>query len=229
MTDNKDISRFIFSERKFLVYAILDGASIPDLQMNLFNHKPPYICLYRGELEPDIAQVAPYLVFLEPESKFTDWLFSKGWGNHWGIFARSNFDMRVLRRHFRSFLTVYNEDGKPLLFRYYDPRVLRVYLPTCNKKEMDTIFGPVDSYLMEDEDSHNLIRFRVVNDVLKKETRQFTGVEEEELAREAALRERRRRELMPTKEGEEADTGDLMQKSLVNFWKTINKIEPEDK
>ena len=212
-----------------MVYAILDGASIPDLQMNLFNHKPSYICLYRGELEPDIAQVAPYLVFLDPEAKFTEWLFTKGWGNHWGIFVRSNYDMRVLRRHFRSFLTVYDENGKPLLFRYYDPRVLRVYLPTCNKTELDTVFGPVDSYLMEDEDSHNLVCFRVVNGILKQEIREFTGAEEERLAREAAERERRRRELMPTREGEDMDTGDLMQKSLVNFWKTINKIEPEDK
>jgi hypothetical protein len=32
-----------------------------------------------------------------------------------------------------------------LLFRYYDPRVLRVYLPSCRPSELETVFGPVVS------------------------------------------------------------------------------------
>ena len=60
-------------------------------------------------------------------------------------------DLRTMRNHFRKLLTVYDPNGKPLLFRYYDPRVLRVYLPTCNAEELATIFGPINSYLLEDE------------------------------------------------------------------------------
>lgn len=226
MAVKTDISRYIFSEKKFRIYAILDGAAIPELRTKLFELKPEYVCLYRGELPPDIAQVAPYLVQFEPNSKFSEWVFSKGWGNHWGIFVRSNYNLRILRKHFRSFLIVHNEDGKPLLFRYYDPRVFRVYLPTCNKEEVEKVFGPVDSFFMEDEDADTLIRFRKIDGVLKKETREFTSVEEEELAREAAEREKRRQELMPTKQAEQKD--DPMQHSLVNFWTTMNKFKLDD-
>ena len=45
------------------------------------------MCLYRGELQPDMAEVAPYLVKLDRDAPFTDWVLDRGWGNHWGVFA----------------------------------------------------------------------------------------------------------------------------------------------
>ena len=54
---------------------------------------------------------------------------------------------------------VYNEDGKPLYFRFYDPRVFRVYLPTCNESELEIIFGPVSRYLVESEDVGEMAEF----------------------------------------------------------------------
>jgi hypothetical protein len=53
---------------------------------------------------------------------------------------------------------VKDPDGRILYFRYYDPRVMRVYLPSCNATEMKTVFGPALSYVMEDEDGHALVR-----------------------------------------------------------------------
>jgi hypothetical protein len=75
-----------------------------------------------------------------------------------------------MRRHFRSFLTVYDPDGKPLLFRYYDPRVLRVYLPTCDARELETVFGPVVAYLLEGEDPGDLLRFELSSGALQRRT-----------------------------------------------------------
>jgi hypothetical protein len=54
---------------------------------------------------------------------------------------------------------VHDPDGRRLYFRYYDPRVFRVYLPTCNAEEMEQVFGPVLSYQMEDESARNLLVF----------------------------------------------------------------------
>jgi hypothetical protein len=90
----------------------------------------------------------------------TDWILSKGWGNHWGIFAITEADLLATRQHFRRLLTVYDEKGKPLLFRFYDPRVLRVFLPTCNPQELTTIFGPVIGYVAEDERPSGILSFR---------------------------------------------------------------------
>jgi hypothetical protein len=141
-------------------FAVLDGASVPGLLEKLEQWKPEHVCLYRGELKPDLAAAAPYLVRLEPESEMTEWILAKGWGNHWGIFATSEADLQAMRQHFRRLLTVYDEKGKPLLFRFYDPRVLRVYLPTCNPQELSTMFGPVIGYVAEDEPATRILSFR---------------------------------------------------------------------
>jgi hypothetical protein len=163
------LSRHLFSEEGANVFAVLDGASVPDLLASLRERQPEYICLYRGELKPDIAEVAPYLVRLETDAEFTSWLLGKGWGKHWGIFALTFADLPEMRRHLRSFLTVYSEEGKPMLFRYYDPRVLRVYLPTCTDAELVKVFGPIEAFLLEDEKPQMLLRLRAPAGLLKQE------------------------------------------------------------
>ena len=93
------------------------------------------------------------------DDPFTEWILNSGWGKSWGIFVQSEASLSELQRHFRKFLMVYDEDGNPLYFRFYDPRVLRVYLPTCNAGEIKTVFGPVGSYVLEDEDPSVFLRF----------------------------------------------------------------------
>jgi hypothetical protein len=158
----------LFSTPGTSVFTILDGASVPDLQANLATFHPEHTCLYRGELPPDMAEVAPYLAFLERDAPFTDWVITHGWGQHWGIFGTTRADLKELRRHFRQFLMVYDESAKSLYFRYYDPRVLRVYLPTCNAQELKTVFGPVMSYLMEGENPKVSRKFMVINNALQE-------------------------------------------------------------
>jgi hypothetical protein len=172
MIEPKDVQTLkaqLFSAQGTRAFTILDGASVPDLPANMANFDPEQTCLYRGELEPDMAEVAPYLAFLERDAPFTDWVISNGWGQHWGIFGVTWADLRELRKHFRKFLMVYDEAGKSLYFRYYDPRVLRVYLPTCNADELKTVFGPVESYLMEDEDPKLRRKFVFAGNKLQEE------------------------------------------------------------
>lgn len=141
------------------VYVVLDGASVPELPQMLARWEIESVCLFRGELKPDVAQAAPYLAAFQPDTPFAEWVLSEGWGKHWGIFVISNAHFRALRQHFRSFLMVYTPEGKPVYFRYYDPRVLRTYLPTCNAKELQTVFGPVLRYIVEDADPTALLKF----------------------------------------------------------------------
>jgi len=158
---NRAIHEHLFTDEETNVFAALDGASNPGLLDKLYGLLPEFECLFRGELEPDIAEMAPYLVSLEPHSDFTKWVITHGWGQHWGVFAASPADFRTLRSHFRTLLTAYDVTGKPMLFRFYDPRVLRTYLPTCNAAELSMIFGPISSYTMEDGDPWTILRFRV--------------------------------------------------------------------
>ena len=160
----------LFENEELKVFAVLDGASIPDLRFALYEHQPEHVCLYRGELEPDLAEIAPYLVRLEREADFTGWLLDEGWGRHWGIFALSPESLEVMRNHFRQFLIVYGPENEPLYFRYYDPRILRLYLPTCQADELAALFGPVASYLLEAEDPKLADRCRLESGALVWET-----------------------------------------------------------
>ena len=132
------------------VFAVLDGASIPTLLDKLYGEDPPrFECLYRGELEPDMAECAPYIAEVERDTDFAEWAIGTGWGNHWGIFAVSQAELKDVRLHFRKLNMVYGPDGRPLLFRYYDPRVMRIFAPTCSAADLKKLFGPVERFVME--------------------------------------------------------------------------------
>ena len=142
-------------------YAILDCAGAPDLTMKLYEMRPPHYCLFTGELEPDMIAVAPYLVRLQPRTPFAEWALRECWGKNCAIFMHSLKTLEDMRTHFRSLVTVYDEKGDPLMFRYYDPRVLRRYLPTCNAGELKIFFGETDAFFAESEDGNNLTQFKI--------------------------------------------------------------------
>lgn len=166
---NPALATALFGKGEIPVYAILDGASAPNLVKHLYEHEPEYCCLYRGELEPDMATVAPYLVRLEAESQFTELVLGEGWGTHWGSFIVSPATLRALRDHFRAFQTVELPDQRSVIFRYYDPRVLRNFLPVCNAAELATFFGPVHKFVVEGETPEAGIKFSLAGTALKPE------------------------------------------------------------
>jgi hypothetical protein len=155
------LSPFLFKGDGANAYAVLDGASVPGLLDRLYGAvRPEFACLYAGEIKPDLAEVAPYLVRLDADSEFTEWVLSEGWGKHWGVFAVAPLPFLAFRRHLRKFLIVYDSTTKPLYFRYYDPRVLRTFLPTCEEGELAEFFGPVTTWLLEDEEPGTMLRFQ---------------------------------------------------------------------
>jgi hypothetical protein len=165
----------IFSDPRVNVYAVLDGASVPGLLQKLFPSSAKYACVFPGDLEPDMAEVAPYLVRLDADGDFARWVLTEGWGKHWGIFAVSSADLRTMRGHFRGLVNVYDEEGKPLIFRYYDPRVFREFLPTCTSTELQEIFGPTAVYYAEAEDPSVLLSFCRRGEELAKQEIRVTG------------------------------------------------------
>lgn len=137
-------------DRPPALFALLDGARDQQIVPKLRASGVEARCLFDGELQPVLAAAAPYIVALEPAAPFTRMLLAQGWGDAWGVFLTSTASLGALRRHFRRFLRVADERGRPLMFRFYDPRVLRVYLPTCTAEELELVFGPVTAFLIED-------------------------------------------------------------------------------
>lgn len=142
-------------------YAVLDMASDPRLWPALEASDAPRRCLFRGALHPKLREVAPHLAELAPDGAFTRWLLNEGFHRGFGIFVRSSLSLDELQGHFRRFLQVVDERGKKFYFRFYDPRVLGVYLPTCNAHELLAWFTGLESFLAERMDGATFVEHRL--------------------------------------------------------------------
>ena len=144
---------------KLGVWAVLDCARDPKIYLALLASRLEFRCLYSGTLPQALTAVAPHLVELSPSNRLTGQWLDEGWGQSWGVFLKID-DPSNLRHHLRKFLKVRDEQGRPLVFRYYDPRVLTSYLPTCLADELKTLFGPVQAFLAEDNGGETLAEYR---------------------------------------------------------------------
>ena len=163
MLSNDQIDRlktYLLPERGFL-YAVLDAARDGRVYPYIMRQEKDRESLWTDEGEGD--EIAPWLAELTPRSWLLDALFRHGWGESWGMLVNSRRSFKQLRRHLRRFLYIRTELGEKLYFRFYDPRVLRVFLPTCDKAQLDEFFGAlhgeVDSLFVEDEDPRFVLRY----------------------------------------------------------------------
>jgi hypothetical protein len=141
------------------VYAVLDAARDDTVLPFLIGSGERHECLYEGPVARELLAAAPYLVALRRDATFTRELLERAWGRSWGLFLAAPTDLETVRRHLRHFLKVKDARGRRLYFRFYDPRVMRVYLPTCNEDELRLLFGPLEAWLMEGPEGATLLRY----------------------------------------------------------------------
>lgn len=159
------------------ICAVLDGARDERIFTAVERCGLDKCCLYAGRIPWILQRAAPYLVVLDPDDRFTRFLLDNGWGNSWGIYLRTDASLVELRRHLRTLLKVKNEAGKNLMFRWYDPRVLNIYLPTCLPAELDRFYGPVDAFYAETSDPDVMQQFGYDGKALRTRTRQLRLLE----------------------------------------------------
>jgi hypothetical protein len=150
------------------LYCVLDGASVPKLPMRLYETQAKNVCLFSGDLEPDMLYVAPYLVRLVPHNGLTDWVLENAFGKHWGIFVHSLAAMPEMRKHFRNLVNVMDDQANSMVFRFYDPRVITKFLPTCTPEELAAFFGEVQTFFEEDATTQKLMSFQLKDGSLKQ-------------------------------------------------------------
>jgi Domain of unknown function (DUF4123)/Inner membrane component of T3SS, cytoplasmic domain len=141
------------------LFALLDAARGYKVREVLSGSEDEFQSLYEGAQGKELADVAPYLARLGARSRSLERLVHDGWGQSWGVYLTCDQPFKEVRKHFRRFLLVKTEDGRELYFRFYDPRVLRTFLPTCTTREAAEFFGPVGRYLCEDEVPQVLLEF----------------------------------------------------------------------
>jgi hypothetical protein len=119
--------------------------------------------------------VSPYLFSLNPD--FNKWVIQNGWGKSWGIFIDSKILFDALFHHFQKLTTIKTVRREESYFRFFDPRVLRIFLPICDSFQLKEFFGPVNKIICEDEypafallfsfDGNRLITEKVTTDILR--------------------------------------------------------------
>jgi hypothetical protein len=143
-------------ERIAGLFALLDAARAPALPARLAEFEVEHASLFAGEMGKMLKDVAPYLARCPHDSPLMKWILEEGWGDSWGIFVSANLSLEELRRHLKRFLLVKDEEGRRYHFRFYDPRVLRVYLPTCTPREAAMFFGRIRQFLVEGDSAEEL-------------------------------------------------------------------------
>lgn len=130
--------------------------------------------LFQGKAVENVSDVAPYLVPINllPMDQGNGYLdrWAESWGKNAGILLTTKVDAGNLLRHLRKIFVVQNETGQEFFFRFYDPRVLRSFLPTCTTQERAEFFGPICSLVVEGETPDVLYRFRMTERGLQRET-----------------------------------------------------------
>ncbi|MCX6270838.1 MAG: DUF4123 domain-containing protein [Bacteroidetes bacterium] len=135
------------------LYAIVDSARNEDVFRYFLIDNVTYRSLFQDTLDEQAFGVSGFLVGCNRESILFNWLTSQVWGSSCSIFFTSQSSFDEVFKHLQNLNRVYLEDDEVVYFRYYDPRVLRVFLPTCTQRELDIFFGEVISFMMETENT----------------------------------------------------------------------------
>jgi hypothetical protein len=142
-----------------LDYILLDAARLCSHINTAWDLNPRFDSLYRGASRSNLATVAPYLFTFPPNTPFSQWYAEYGFGDHWGVLFTSNASFEECHKHFRKFLKVKTASGKELYFRFYDPRVLKIFLPSCTAPQLIEFFGPITAFIVEGNTATECIIF----------------------------------------------------------------------
>lgn len=112
--------------------------------------------LFVGDLAQHLDHVAPHLIGLKRNSGFLD-LWAEHLDRSPGILLLTEATADELWAHLRKIFIISDENGEEFSFRYYDPRVLRPYLPTCTKSEAREFFGPIRRIMVGAEQSGRML------------------------------------------------------------------------
>lgn len=126
------------------LYAIVDGAKLKSLYVDLQHHNPEYKILYEGALADHFEEAAPYIITLDPKVNFTHSLINKGLYEDCMILLHSTNDINTLAKHFSDYTVVYIDHlDQNALYAFYDPRVAGFHFDNLSLKEITAFLKPV--------------------------------------------------------------------------------------
>lgn len=148
--ESKALADIVWQSDDVATFGIFDGAQNKNIEPLIHNADATGACLYSGTLDYALKRAAPHLVGLGREQQLSQTLLRDGWLQNWGILTHcsAGTPMAVVKHHFRTLARALGPQGRKLVFRYYDPRVLGQFLPTCTFAEAQRVFGPCTRFLL---------------------------------------------------------------------------------
>lgn len=133
------------------LYGVVDAARNLQLAGKARRCGYDLVSLFLGAQAAQLADLAPYFFQVPHGAPFltNDW--QAALGQSCGVLIDSPATPAVVFGHLRYAFIIQDEAGQPYFFRYYDPRVLRPYLVSCDPKQLSEFFGPVRAWICEDE------------------------------------------------------------------------------
>ena len=141
------------------LYALLDAARDDRVLAWILTSGLEHASLYEGEEGRQLAPWGPYLVRLQAEGPGLRSLLEQSWGQAWGIFLCCPLPLAEVRRQLRRSLLVRLPAGQTAYFRFYDPRVLRDFLPGFSPAELQNFLGPIQTVFLEGVSPEECWRF----------------------------------------------------------------------
>lgn len=153
------------------LFVVLDGGRNDNIHAFTRSANLPWMYLVDGVVDDTFKICAPRVI------EFGEWagesllqLLDEIWSGSSGVFVRTNANLVTLRRHLSSLLTAALPNDMQVFFRYFDPRVLRAYLPTCTPDELELVFGPISEFMLEGPEQPDLLlRYRNIGGSLQVE------------------------------------------------------------
>lgn len=134
------------------LHAVVDAARDPRILTLLRESVDRYQSLFEGAKGRATDEQAPYLVELRDDSELCASLCAEGWGRRWASYLTSRRSFKEVRTHLRRLLMVADDEtGESMYFRFYDPAVLRVFLPAAGRRHRETLFDGIESFVLEGE------------------------------------------------------------------------------
>ena len=128
-----------------ILYAVMDAADAPAVPEYLESVDPScWRCLYQGKSLRDYWAVAPYLV--QVTEGLLEWIAENLDHNSWGILLQSAAGLNGTYSHLRKLHMTRNPDGRIYYFRYYDPRILGLFLTILTADQSLQLFGPIEAF-----------------------------------------------------------------------------------
>jgi Domain of unknown function (DUF4123) len=131
------------------LFSIVDAAADNQILDYLYSVETlSFDCLFPGDVDPDIFEVAPFLVDLSDQPDVLRKLL-ENWGRATSIFLHSKHDLETLQRLLRPLTQAVLPSGEPHFFRFYDARVMRTSVLDLYPLQAAPFFQGVDAYLIE--------------------------------------------------------------------------------